>query len=354
MNNILINNREIGLNKPTYFVADIAANHDGDLQRAFKLCRLAKESGADAVKFQHFAAKEFVSSNPDAYGQTKEDTHLVTWKKPVYDIYQDASLPLTWTSKLESYCQSIDITFFSSPYGLGMVEHLERHVPAWKIGSGDIVYHKQLREVARTGLPVMIATGASEIDEVVKAVSIIREFTDKIVLMQCNSNYTAQAENFNFINLNVLKTYSTLFPDLVLGLSDHTFGHETVLGAIALGARVVEKHFTDDNTTDGPDHLFSMNPVTWSEMVKSARLLEAALGSPIKSVCENEKQAIIVQRRSLRATRDLPAGIEVDNSMFTPMRPSDPNAVDINCDLAGKTILRSITKGSCLTKNNLR
>jgi N-acetylneuraminate synthase len=351
MNNIIINNREIGINNPTYFVADIAANHDGEIERAFKLCRLAKESGADAVKFQHFAAKEFVSSK--GFSEIKNESHQVKWRKTVYDIYQDASLPLSWTSYIEEYCRTIGITFFSSPYGLNMVRHLQHCVPAWKIGSGDINYHEQLRAVAETGLPVMIATGASQIEEVIEAVSILRESTDKIVLMQCNTNYTAEPENYKFINLNVLKTYNALFPELVLGLSDHTFGHETVLGAIALGARVIEKHFTDDNAREGPDHLFSMNPATWREMVSSARLLESAMGSPIKSVCDNEKKAVIVQRRALRATRDLLVGTILDEGMFVPMRPADSYAADINCNFVGKKIARKITKGSCLMKRDL-
>jgi len=126
--------------------------------------------------------------------------------------------------------------------------------------------------------------------------------------MQCNTNYTASLENFDHIHLNVLKTYAALYPDVVLGLSDHTSGHATVLGAITLGARAIEKHFTDDNSRIGPDHPFSMDPIAWREMVDRTRELERALGSPNKRVANNESETVVVQQRCLRAARDIKQG----------------------------------------------
>ena len=126
--------------------------------------------------------------------------------------------------------------------------------------------------------------------------------------MQCNTNYTGSIENFKYINLNVLKTYASLFPDTILGLSDHTPGHETVLGAVALGARAIEKHFTDDTSRPGPDHPFSMDPKTWKSMVDSTRILESSLGSSIKKVEENEQETIILQRRAMRLIKPIKSG----------------------------------------------
>ena len=352
MNNIIINNASIGQGCATYFIADLAANHDGDIDRAKKLISLAKASGADAVKFQHFQANSFISAAGfDSLDGRK--SHQDTWKKSVYKVYEDASIPLTWTEELITYCSEIDITFFSSPYGLDMVKHLSQHVPAWKIGSGDINFHAQLEKVARTQKPVMLATGASTLEEVIESVELLKKHTDKIVLMQCNTNYTAGEENFDHINLNVLNTYGTLFPDVILGLSDHTLGHETVLGSIALGARVIEKHFTDDNTRIGPDHAFSMNPDTWSQMVRSSRILERSLGSPIKKVCENEKETVILQRRALYATEDIPAGTYLKNSMFEPKRPSLGGCVNINSFLGERKTRKPIKSGSCLREDHL-
>jgi len=147
------------------------------------------------------------------------------------------------------------------------------------------------------------------------------------VLLQCNTNYTASLENYDHINLRVLNTYRALFPGLILGLSDHTFGPATVLGAIALGARVIEKHFTDDNSRVGPDHPFSMTPQTWREMVERTRELERALGSPDKRVMDNEEQTVVVQRRCLRASRDIQQGEVLSREMIAVLRPASPGAI---------------------------
>ena len=140
-------------------------------------------------------------------------------------------------------------------------------------------------------------------------------------------NYTAADGNFDNIHLNVLKTYRQIWPNLILGLSDHTHGHATVLGAVALGARVVEKHFTDDNDREGPDHAFAMNPRSWAEMVENTRQLERALGSANKFVAENEKETVVVQRRCLRAARAIEAGETLSREMIDVLRPATPGAI---------------------------
>jgi N-acetylneuraminate synthase len=145
--------------------------------------------------------------------------------------------------------------------------------------------------------------------------------------MQCNTNYTASLENFNHIHLRVLETYRAMFPNLILGLSDHTFGPTTVLGAVALGARVIEKHFTDDNDRIGPDHPFSMTPTTWRDMVDRTRELERALGSADKVVGDNEKETVIIQRRCLRADRDIAKGEILTREMISVLRPATIGAI---------------------------
>ncbi len=160
-----------------------------------------------------------------------------------------------------------------------------------------------------------------------RAVHIILSVNPQLVLMQCNTNYTADPENFKHVNLNVLKAYQVMFPGVVLGLSDHTPGHATALGAIALGACVLEKHFTDDTGREGPDHPFSMAPGPWKEMVARIRELEAAMGTASKSVCENEKETVIVQRRCLRASRDLKAEDVLTREMIDVLRPAPADAI---------------------------
>jgi N-acetylneuraminate synthase len=181
--------------------------------------------------------------------------------------------------------------------------------------------------MARKGKPVILATGASDIGEVQRAVHSILAINKQLVLMQCNTNYTASLENYDHIHLRVLKTYQVMFPEVILGLSDHTFGPATVLGAVALGARVIEKHFTDDNSRVGPDHPFSMTPQTWRDMVDRTRELERALGSADKRVGENELATVIIQRRCLRTSRDIQKGEMIAREMVAVLRPATPGAI---------------------------
>lgn len=323
---IRIGNHLIGNEHPTYFIADIAANHDGSLERAKLLIRLAKDAGADAAKFQNFQAAKIVSD----YGFKSiggQVSHQAKWKKSVFDVYKDASVPFDWTPDLKAECDRVGIDYFSSPYDFESIDYLDPFVPAYKIGSGDINWPEELERMARKGKPVLLATGASDIGDVQRAVRTILAVNPQLVLMQCNTNYTASLENFDHLHLRVLTTYHNMYPDLILGLSDHTPGHASVLGAVALGARVVEKHFTDDNNREGPDHAFAMNPKSWADMVENTRQLERALGSGDKFVAENEKQTFYLQRRCLRAARDLKAGEIITRDMIDVLRPVAAGAI---------------------------
>lgn len=326
MSTLKLGKKLVGLEQPTYFVADISANHDGDSERAKQLIQLCAEAGADAAKFQNFRAAKIVS---DRGFQTlgRQLSHQSRWKKSVFQVYQDASLPWEWTPILKQECRACGIEYFSAPYDLEAVDMLDPHVNLFKIGSGEITWPEMLRKVAGKQKPVLLATGASDIDEVKRAVEEILRINPQLVLMQCNTNYTASRENFRAINLKVLEAFHALFPSLVLGLSDHTPGHATVLGAVALGARVIEKHFTDDPQREGPDHPFSMTPQAWREMVDRTRELQAALGSAVKRVEDNEQDTVVVQRRCLRAAADLSAGTILQVGMLEALRPAPQDAV---------------------------
>jgi N-acetylneuraminate synthase len=343
---ITIGKHILGINHPTYFIADIAANHDGDFQRAKLLIRLAKECGADAAKFQNFQAPKIVSD----YGFKSlggQQSHQARWKRSVFEVYKSASVPFEWTDGLKKECDEVGIDFFSSPYDFEATDMLDAYVPAYKIGSGEIDWLEALEHIARKGKPVLLATGAANIGEVQRAVQTILAINPQLVLMQCNTNYTASLENFKYINLNVLKCYAEMFPELVLGLSDHTSGHATVLGAVSLGARVVEKHFTDDNQREGPDHAFAMNPESWKSMVESTRQLERALGTASKNVEGNEQETVIIQRRCLRAARDIKAGEIFIRDMIDVLRPATPGAIlpDKIVEVVGKKARVDISYG---------
>jgi sialic acid synthase SpsE len=339
----------VGLESPAYFVADISANHDGSLERAKLLIRLCAEAGANAAKFQNFRASKIVSDRGfQALG--KQLSHQSKWKKSVFQVYQDAALPWEWTPILKQECEACGIDYFSAPYDLEAVDMLDPYVEFYKIGSGEITWTEMLRKVAGKKKPVLLATGASEIAEVLCAVQEILKINQKLVLMQCNTNYTGSVEAFEHIHLRVLETYRAMFPDVLLGLSDHTPGHATVLGAVALGARVIEKHFTDDNRREGPDHPFSMTPQDWREMVERTRELESALGSPLKVVEENERETVVVQRRCLRAAVDLRPGTVLRAEMLEALRPAPHDAV-MPFDLSrvvGKTLANDLPAGEYL------
>ncbi len=321
-----IGEKWVGDGHPTYFIADIAANHDGDLDRARKLIGLAKEAGADAAKFQNFTAEKIVS-DAGFKSMGGQQSHQSAWKKSVFEVYQDASVPFDWTPVLKKTCEEYGIEYFSSPYDFDVIDALDEYMPAYKIGSGEIDWLEALERMASKNKPVLLATGASTIGEVQQAVHTILAVNKQLVLMQCNTNYTASLENFSHIHLNVLKTYRIMFPDVVLGLSDHTPGHATVLGAVALGARVIEKHFTDDTTREGPDHKFAMDPDAWSAMVENTKRLERALGSADKFIAGNEQETVIIQRRCLRAARDLSAGETLTRDMIDVLRPAVPGGI---------------------------
>jgi sialic acid synthase SpsE len=321
-----IGKRLIGDAHPTYFIADISANHDGDLSRAKDLVHLAAEAGADSAKFQNFRAPKIVSE----YGFARmggQVSHQSKWKKSVYQVYQAASLPWEWTEPLKEECRKAGIDYFSAPYDLEAVDMLDPYVDMFKIGSGDITWPEMLRKVAEKKKPVFLATGASTMEEVRRAMDILERIHPEIVLMQCNTNYTGSLENFRHIHLNVLKTYRAEFPRAVLGLSDHTPGHATVLGSVALGARAVEKHFTDDTRREGPDHPFSMTPASWREMVDRTRELELALGNTAKDVAVNERDTVVVQRRCLRAAKALKKGTVLAKTDIDALRPAPRDGI---------------------------
>ncbi len=346
---IKIGNRTISETSRPYFIADIAANHDGDIDRAYRLIELAKEAGADAAKFQNFKAETIVSKGGfESLGA--QLSHQSSWKKSVFDTYQDASLPDVWSERLKAKCDEVGIEYMTSPYDFASVDLADRYVNAFKIGSGDITWPEILEYIAKKEKPVLLATGASELCDVKRAMQAVLKYNKQVVLMQCNTNYTASDDNFSFINLNVLHAYHTLYPDCILGLSDHTFGHTTVLGAYALGARVFEKHFTDDNDREGPDHKFSMNPVTWKRMVRACEELREAMGDGIKRVEDNERDTVNIQRRAFYLQRNLKKGDTIEEEDIFPLRPVKDGAVlpFERSEVIGRRAARDIQRDECL------
>ncbi len=353
MTEITIGKRKIGPNYPPYFIADIAANHDGDINRAFKLIELAAEAGADAAKFQNFIAEKIVSEQ--GFSTLGQLSHQKTWKKSVFETYEEASIPADWSSQLKKKCDEVGIEYFTSPYDFDSVDLVDPYVACYKIGSGDITWLEILEYIAEKKKPLLLATGASDAIDVKRAVDVICKKNTALILMQCNTNYTASTDNFRFINLNVLNTFKSQYKDIILGLSDHTKGYATVLGAIAFGACVIEKHFTDDNNRNGPDHHFSVLPTEWKQMVQAANELYLALGNGIKQVEENEKQTVMIQRRSLYMKNAKKKGdiiVRDDLSVLRPFNQDGFVPYEINM-LIGKKYSKDIEQGVLLKKDDV-
>ena len=264
---------------------------------------------------------------------------------------EDASISKDWTKTLKEECVKVGIDYFTSPYDFESIDLVDPYVDLYKIGSGDITWLEIIEYIVDKSKPVLIATGASEIDDVERVMDLALSKTKDIVLMQCNTNYTGSIENFKYCNLNVLKTYQSKYPNVVLGLSDHTPGHATTLGSIALGARVIEKHFTDNNNQEGPDHAFAMNPITWRDMVDRSYELLAALGDGIKRVEPNEELSMVVQQRCLRVNKNLKAGTVLKKEDIIVLRPISEGGFkpfEIN-NLIGKKLKSDIESGEHLS-----
>jgi sialic acid synthase SpsE len=351
---IRIGDHSIGPDQPTYFIADVASNHDGELARARELIWQAADAGADAVKFQHFRAEEIVSdSGFRALGEAR--AHQAAWPKPVFDTYRQYELDRSWTAELAATAREAQVDFLTTPYDLHAIAHVSDLTPALKIGSGDIDWLAFVAAVAAAGKPVLLATGASDIDDVARAVATVLAENRDLVLMQCNTNYTGSLENFRFLNLRVLQLFAERWPGMILGLSDHTPGHVGAVGAVALGARVIEKHFTDDNARVGPDHAFAMTPAPWSEMVTRVRELEQALGDGVKRVQENEWETAILQRRCVHLARDMPALVPLSGADLACLRPAEPGALRPARlgELIGRSLARPMSRGEAVRLEDL-
>ena len=354
LSEIMIGDRPVAKGWPTYFIADIAANHDGDLGRAIDLIHRAKEAGADCAKFQHFLADRIVSDIGFA-GKAGKVSHQAGWAKPVNEIYDQYHTRRDWTAALLEACRAADIDFMTTPYDLEAVRMFAELVPAYKVGSGDVTFFELIDEIAATNKPLILATGAADMADTERAVERVLSTNPALCLLQCNTNYTGSLENFGYVNLRVLQTFAQRWPGMPLGLSDHTPGHSAVLGAVTLGACVIEKHFTDDNSRIGPDHSFALNPTTWRAMVDAIRELELALGDGVKRVEGNEQQTIVIQRRALRAAVDLAAGTTLIRAHLEALRPCPAGAVspDRVDEVVGRTIRADVARGKELMWDNL-
>ncbi len=337
-----IGKRLVGEGQPTYFIAEIGANFDGDLELAKKYAREAKRIGADCAKIQTFSAKKIVSRN--AFASMKLKGVHGSWKRPVDEVFAEVEFPHKWHKDFFEYCWNIGITPSTAAYDYAAVDLVDKlGIEFYKIGSGDITWLEIVEYIALKGKPVVLATGASTLAEVDEAVRTIQKTGNKnLALLQCITNYPSKFES---ANINVLKTYQNAFGAIV-GYSDHTPDDVVPLGAVALGAKVIEKHITFDRTLKGPDHPHSMTFEEFGRMIVRTRELEAAMGTGKKEVVAEESETVVVQRRGLTAAKKIIKGTTLRESDIIELRPALGIYPKYKKVVVGKKVKKTLEAGA--------
>ncbi|HZS09409.1 MAG TPA: pseudaminic acid synthase [Blastocatellia bacterium] len=312
---IEIQGRRIGTGCPAYLIAEMSANHGQDFDQAVEILKAAKAAGADAIKLQTYTADTLTIDCDTPPFQI----HGGLWDgRNLYELYQEAYTPWEWQPKLKQLADEMGMALFSSPFDDSAVDFLEElKVPAYKIASFEMVDTGLLRRVARTGKPIIMSTGMATLTEIEEAVTTLREAGAKeIALLKCTSAYPAPPES---INLRTIPHLAEAF-NVPAGLSDHTLGIAVPVGAVALGACIIEKHFTLSRELPGPDSAFSLEPQEFKAMVDAVRATEKALGAVNYGITGKEV-ANRIFRRSLFVVRDIKAGEKFTSENVRSIRP---------------------------------
>lgn len=309
-----IGDHDIDPSSSTFVIAEAGSNHNGDIDLAKELIDVAVTAGADAVKFQTFRAE-------DLYVEESGGVEYLDEDRSIYDIIESMEMPYEWIPELHAYCQKQGIHFMSTPFDERSTRELAKYVPAWKVASYTSSHHPFLRSLAATDKPVIMSTGAHEMAEIAESVDVLREAgCDEMALLQCVAAYPTPLEA---INIRVIETLSDAF-DVPAGLSDHTLDPVTApAAAVAVGACIVEKHFTLDNSMEGPDHEFALEPDELEAMVDAIRATEAALGDGEKRVLGVEEELVQKARRGIHAAEAIPAGTEFTANNLRILRPGE-------------------------------
>ncbi|OGN79775.1 MAG: N-acetylneuraminate synthase [Chloroflexi bacterium GWC2_49_37] len=327
MNSVLISDKSIGQNKPVFIIAEAGVNHNGSLKMAKELVAKAKEAGADCIKFQTFKAERVVTRNaPKAEYQLKTTSPA----ESQLQMLQKLELSFAEYEEIIKFCHQKDIIFMSTPYSQEDVDFLVGlNVPAFKIASGQLVEPSFLAYVAHRSLPILLSTGMATLDEVGAAVKVILNTGNKnLVLLQCSTNYPTLPED---ANLRAMTTMRDAFC-LNVGYSDHTQSHMACIASVAMGASVVEKHFTLDKSLPGPDHSSSASPEELCVLVKEIREVQKMLGNGVKVPTVAEKKNMSGMRRSIVAKESIKAGTLISSEMLTFKRPAtgiSPTQIDV-------------------------
>jgi len=342
-NIVSINNREIGEGFLPYIIAEMSANHNGDINNAYKIIEMAKQSGADAVKLQTYT--------PDTITMNMRTPEFMIegglWNgQSLYELYKSAYMPWDWHKPLFDYARKLDITIFSSPFDNTAVDLLEDlNTPAYKIASFEAIDLPLIKYVAQTGKPMIISTGMADAEEIQEAIDAAKEGGCKeLAILHCVSGYPASAEDYN---LKTIPDIQQRF-GLVTGLSDHTIDNTTAITSIALGAAIIEKHVTLNRQGSGPDDSFSLEPQELKELCDSSKIAWQSLGK-IDYSRKSSEQGNVKFRRSLYFVKDIMKGEIITETHIKNIRPGYGLAPKFKRDILGKRVKKNIKLGTAVT-----
>lgn len=338
-----IKGRLIGLGEPVYIIAEMSANHNQRFEDAVKLVKAAKEAGADAVKLQTYTPDTItIDGNSDLFRHGSESPWA---SRALYELYKEAHTPWRWQPELKALADEIGIDLFSSAFDPTAVEFLEgMGVPAYKVASFEIVDLPLIEKIARTGKPIIMSTGMATLGEIEEAVGAARRAgAAQIALLKCTSAYPAPPESMNLRSIPHLgETFG-----VPAGLSDHTLGTAVPVAAVALGACIIEKHFTLSRRVPGPDSAFSLEPPEFKAMVEAVRTVEKALGKVRYGVGPEEEKSRVF-RRSLFAVKDVKAGEVLTEENVRSIRPGHGLPPKHLKDVLGRRAATDVARGTPL------
>jgi N,N'-diacetyllegionaminate synthase len=348
MTKIRIGDRLVGDGEKPFILAEAGVNHDNDVEKGKELIRKAAEAGADGIKFQNYTADTLTTKDAPRYWSKELDTDTGKTQHSAFNVMN--SLTLDDYKELKRYADELGIIFMSTPFYLEAVDLLEEvGVPAYKIASGDMNYHQLLRKVARTGKPIIMSVGASTIEEVEESIKVIQnEGNNHLILLHCMLSYPCEDKH---ANLNKITALKERFPDIPIGYSDHTRGIAPPTAAMALGATLVEKHYTlsRDSEETSPDHRFGVNPEELKQLASAAISVHHSLGTFSEKPYEVEKAAHELARRAVVAEKDIPMGAVITKEMLACKRAGyglPPKELD---NLVGKSSLVDIKKDKIMS-----
>lgn len=339
-----VNQRKVGGNNPCYIVAELSANHNQDLELAIQTIRAMKEAGADAVKIQSYTPDSITLDSDKPWFKTRDDSPWAGRK--LYEVYEKGATPWEWHEKLQRVAKDLGLDFFSSPFDLDFVKKLESiDIPIYKIASLEITDIPLIKAVAATGKPVIFSTGAASEEDIQLAIDTCRDQNNtSIALLKCTSAYPTPLEE---VNLSAIRSIKEKY-NVIVGLSDHTLGDLVPIGAVVMGAKIVEKHFILDKSIDTLDRDFSMDPGEFETMVRKIRDMEKALGTPeleIKGRMGNATK----YRRSLFAVKDIKKGELLNADNVRSLRPGAGLHPKYYEAILGKKVTEDIEKGTPLS-----